>query len=618
MVGIHKRREGRSARGTGRETGSRKGRPWRSGVEVLETRELLSGINEFTSLPTNAGPEQVVSADGYLWIAEGGSNALARVNPSDPSASPVQVTQGISSGAMPYAITAGPNGELWFTEESLGQIGVYNPTTGGVTEYQLPISTGSNAAYDQNATPVGITLGPDGNIWFTEQRDNLIGMINPATAPQTGGVVPVSSGVVTVDSAGLSGTGPTELASADGKLWITELNGNSIGEFDPSNAGAGVTQVTLNGASDPQTLGIAFAGGNLWVGERNPQGTGKTALVSIDPANPSQQVPYAVPSGSGVYNVAAGSDGNVWFTESNSNIGMINPSAASPVAEEFSTDNTNSTTNWIASGPDGNIWFTDQGTGQFGTLPITQLVATVSSGITAGTPFSLSVRDLYTTTGATNTLFNGPVTLSLASGPAALGGSLSTSAVNGVATFSLTASQAGMYAIQAGGNGSSAQTTAFSVAASTTPTPSPTTPTPSPTPPPIPTIVGEQIILARKFNKKHRPVGKPFVEVVFTFSTAMNAGTIANPGNYSVDWSITKRFRKQIRTINHPVPIRSATADPTGTVVTLMTMAPVPRFAHGGLVTIVAPSSIVGLGGGALGGPTSFTILPHARGISPA
>ncbi|MHB1561359.1 MAG: virginiamycin B lyase family protein [Isosphaeraceae bacterium] len=616
MVEFQQRREGRSARGTGRGVESRKGRPRRAGVEVLETRELLSGITEFTSLPANAGPQQVVSADGYLWIAESGLNALARVSPSNPSA-PVQISQGISSGAGPTGMTAGPNGELWFTEQNLGQIGVYNPANGVVTEYQLPISSSPGAAADQNSSPFGITLGPDGNIWFTEQRDNLIGMINPATAPQTGGIVAVSSGVVTVYSAGLAGTGPTELASAGGKLWITELNGNSIGEFDPNNPGAGVTQIALNGTSSPQTLGIAFAGGNLWVGERTPQGAGKTALVSINPANPSQQVQYAVPSGSGVFNVAAGSDGNVWFTESNDNIGMISPSAASPAAVEFSTGNPNSTTNWIATGPDGNVWFTDQFTGQFGTMPITQLVTSAPSGVVAGTPFTLTIRDQYTTTGATDTLFNGPVTLALTAGPAALGGSLSANAVSGVATFTLTASQAGTYAIQASGNGSSTLTPSFGVTAATTPTPTPTTPTP--TPPPIPTIVGEQIILGRNFNiKKHRPIGKPFVEVRLIFSTAMNAGTIASSGNYSVNWSITKRFRKQVRTINHRVPIRSVMVDPTGTVVTLATPVPVQRFARGGLVTIVSPSSILGAAGGVLGGTTSFTILPHARGITPA
>ncbi|MHB8146280.1 MAG: Vgb family protein [Vulcanimicrobiaceae bacterium] len=76
-----------------------------------------------------------------------------------------------TSSARPLGITAGPDGNLWFTEynglgHKIGRI-----TTGGtITEYSLPTS---------DAYPVGITTGPDGNLWFTEQEGNNIGKITP-------------------------------------------------------------------------------------------------------------------------------------------------------------------------------------------------------------------------------------------------------------------------------------------------------------------------------------------------------------------------------------------------------------------------------------------------------
>ena len=59
--------------------------------------------------------------------------------------------------AGPWWITAGPDGNLWFTEFYVGQIGMINPTTHAITEF--PVPTGG-------ASLQGITAGPDGNLWF--------------------------------------------------------------------------------------------------------------------------------------------------------------------------------------------------------------------------------------------------------------------------------------------------------------------------------------------------------------------------------------------------------------------------------------------------------------------
>src|SRR4051812_3910877 len=38
----------------------------------------------------------------------------------------------------PYWITAGPDGNLWFTEQGANQIGMINPTTHAITEFPVP------------------------------------------------------------------------------------------------------------------------------------------------------------------------------------------------------------------------------------------------------------------------------------------------------------------------------------------------------------------------------------------------------------------------------------------------------------------------------------------------
>src|SRR5450755_1942513 len=62
----------------------------------------------------------------------------------------------VTSNAI--AITAGPDGNLWFAEERGNKIGRI-ATSGRITEYPIPTA---------GSSPENIIAGPDGNLWFTE------------------------------------------------------------------------------------------------------------------------------------------------------------------------------------------------------------------------------------------------------------------------------------------------------------------------------------------------------------------------------------------------------------------------------------------------------------------
>ena len=71
--------------------------------------------------------------------------------------------------ANPRAITAGPDGNVWFTELDGHKIGRITPA-GVITELGVP-SQGS---------PGSIVAGPDGNLWFVEPGAvNAIGRVTP-------------------------------------------------------------------------------------------------------------------------------------------------------------------------------------------------------------------------------------------------------------------------------------------------------------------------------------------------------------------------------------------------------------------------------------------------------
>ena len=73
-------------------------------------------------------------------------------------------------GCFPHRITVGSDGNLWFSEPSCNKVGRIT-MSGEITEF--PIPTEDSGVFD-------LCLGPDGNVWFTETIAETIGKITPA------------------------------------------------------------------------------------------------------------------------------------------------------------------------------------------------------------------------------------------------------------------------------------------------------------------------------------------------------------------------------------------------------------------------------------------------------
>jgi hypothetical protein len=140
-----------------------------------------------------------------------------------------------------------------------------------------------------------------------------------------------------------------------------------------------------------------------------------------------------------------------------------------------------------------------------------------------------------------------------------------------------------------------------------------------------PVIIGEQALFARKLNRKHTPVGKSTLTGFrLVFSTAMNPATAGNVGNYQVDWISTRRVKKKVVKILHPVPFHVQYDAATHSVSLLLSGK--RAFAEGGRITVIAapPDGISSASGvlldggdkGQAGDDGVFAILPKARGIT--
>jgi virginiamycin B lyase len=95
---------------------------------------------------------------------------------------------------------------------------------------------------------------------------------------------------------------------------------------------------------------------------------------------------FALPTNaSNPYRIAAGSDGNLWFTEIGGNkIGRITPSG---VITEFPIPTANSNPQDITAGPDNNLWFTeDAQAGQIGRITTSGAITEFAIPTTSATP----------------------------------------------------------------------------------------------------------------------------------------------------------------------------------------------------------------------------------------
>lgn len=306
-----------------------------------------------------------------------------------------------TANSFPGGITAGPDGALWFTENQGNKIGRIT-TAGVITEY--PVLTVSSH-------PFAITTGPDGALWFAEGGSGSIsGKIGRIT---TTGIV-TEYPVPTVQSNPLGIT-----AGPDGALWFTEMSGNNIGRI--STAGA-VTEYPVFGSPWGITAG---PDGALWFTEYQNNQIGRIttagviAAYTVVPGSPIQTYPLWItagpdgalwftltgqvgrittagvvtglyPVGRGPSGITPGPDGALWFALSNRNgIGRITTGG---IITRYSVPAAEKTPNMITRGSDGALWFTASYGNYIGRAPACALGLGVSfSGTTLTTSFNLGI-----------------------------------------------------------------------------------------------------------------------------------------------------------------------------------------------------------------------------------
>jgi streptogramin lyase len=274
----------------------------------------------FTIPTASCGVDGITAGpDGNLWFTEVNANKIGRLTTSG-SFSEFSIP---TANANPYVIAPGPDGNLWFDEPSgLGRI----TPTGTIAEFAL--ASGS--------APYGIVSGPGGNLWTAEYGTGKIGEMSPA-------------GTIVDEFSGFNDTGgPAGIAvGTDGNLWVTEYSGNTVDRV--TSAGA-LKQYTIPTAMSQPNLMTAGPDGNLWFVEVTGDAIGRITTAGVI-------TEFQVPSpGGNPIVICAGPDGSLWFNlqaKSGYQIGRVTPTGA---FTEFPIANAGT---GITTGPDDNVWFVD-------------------------------------------------------------------------------------------------------------------------------------------------------------------------------------------------------------------------------------------------------------------
>ncbi len=303
----------------------------------------LGTIAEFsTGLNPGSAPSSIVAGpDGNLWFTDDGTTrAIGRITPRGAI---TEFSTGLNAGSAPRSIVAGSDGNLWFTDDgSTRAIGRVTPS-GEITEF----STGLNPGSDPRTS----VAGPDGNLWFNDE----------GSTPAIGRITP--SGAITEFSAGLLKpfSNPNGIvAGPDGNIWFSDFWG-AIGQITPSGT---ITEfsTSLHAGSRPDAI-VTGPDGNLWFSDN---GTTK-AIGRITPSGTITEfsaplVECATFCG-GVGAPIAGADGNVWLDvlEAGFVKGKVARITPSGVISVFNTSSPFFEPQDLAVGADRNVWFTDIG-----------------------------------------------------------------------------------------------------------------------------------------------------------------------------------------------------------------------------------------------------------------
>jgi streptogramin lyase len=273
--------------------------------------------------------------------------------------------------SYPTSMTFGSDGSIWFVAfEGNGQLAPIGDTTPRFTAGFSAIGhMTQDGQFHLFALPspgisvTSIAAGPDGNLWFTENVDE-----NGTTSQRIGRMTPAGAfSAFPVPDSFADGYLHQIIAGPDGNLWFSlegaDANYNALGAIGRMTPQGAISIAPLGKFAVPADMTVG-PDHNLWfttgfaVGRVTP--AGQARLFDPDPqASASNHVAMG--------GITTGPDGALWFATANAEVGRVTTSGAFsfyplPSAADFDHGSSSLTLGQlkgIVTGADGALWLTD-------------------------------------------------------------------------------------------------------------------------------------------------------------------------------------------------------------------------------------------------------------------
>ncbi len=320
----------------------------------IATIGALSGSGASATLPVSGGA--AASASGCtLTITDSGSVALVLPITNTPVSASVTVngTQITEYGGYraPFGITKGPDGNIWFTDQATQEVEAFSPASQTI-----------QAQYATGASLWDLATGSDGALWVADQSNG--GALRVTTGgletqypfggtPQ--GIAPGPNGLMLIAD------------NTSGGVWTLDAGGLfTILPFSPSGTPAEVTWVPGG------TSGDAWFAEGPYVGDFSLNNNTLTSEISV-------------PGGDSATYIAYGPDGNVWVSASGGTTPLmlvIDPATDTILHQITLPAGTHP--NGVVAGKDNAMWFVDSGNNAVGEITLSSYAVTEYPLISAG------------------------------------------------------------------------------------------------------------------------------------------------------------------------------------------------------------------------------------------
>ena len=227
----------------------------------------------------------------------------------------------------------GPDGNIWWVGQWQNVLGWLDPATGQMEEIHLPAG----------AMPHSVNIAPDGAAWYTGNRNATIGRYDPLTRQITEYPMPDAN----------ARDPHTAEFDAAGILWFSLQGSNMIGRLDPAT---GAVRLVASPRANSRPYGVKIAAdGTVWVACN-----GANCLLRVDPATMAVTEITLPEAGTTVRRLDIDQDGMIWWVNSGlGRLGRYNP-ATGEIREWPSPSGPQSHPYAIAVF-DGAVWYSESG-----------------------------------------------------------------------------------------------------------------------------------------------------------------------------------------------------------------------------------------------------------------